>query len=347
MKRVKVAILGANGHTGYELLNTLLKHPGVEISTITSRKEKGRRLNEVFPRYQGWPGSDLAFSEANPAELVARGVTVAFLALPHAQAYQYALPLLEAGIRVIDLSADFRLRSASLYEQYYGIPHPSPETLQEAVYGLPEIYAKEISDARIVGSAGCYPTSILLPLLPLVQAKLIDPSFIVTNSMSGVSGAGQNISLPYLFVECNESVRAYGAPSHRHLSEIEQELSLAQGAPVTISFTPHLIPVTRGIHTTTIAPLTGTIEEVGEAFEQAYQSSPFVRLKGLGGFPDTKHVTNTNFIDIGWHQDTRTGRLILTSAEDNLGKGAATQAVQIFNLMTKQDEVTGLLSSFH
>ena len=251
---------------------------------------------------------------------------------------------MEKGIKVIDLSADFRLRSAETYKEFYGETQPAPHLLAEAVYGLPEVYREAIRSSRLIASPGCYPTSIILPLLPLVRDGLIDPATIVANSMSGVSGAGRKADLSLLYVECNERVRAYGVPKHRHLSEIEQELSLAAGAPVVISFLPHLVPVNAGICTTTTAKLTGSPDAVEQALCAAYADAPFVRLLGENKCPDTKNVTRTNFIDIGWSHDPRTGRLILMSAEDNLGKGAGSQAIQSFNLLCGLEETSGLLT---
>ncbi len=344
MNRIKTAIVGASGYTGMELLRILLTHPGVEITAVTSRQEAGKALGTVFPRFQKAPGSELAFIEPDPEAIAATGAQVAFLALPHGVAAEIARALLERGLRVIDLSADFRLRDAAVYEEFYGHAHPAPDLLAEAVYGLPEIRADKIKTARLVASPGCYPTSILLPLLPLLRGNLIDPSTIVANSMSGVSGAGRKADLSLLFCECNESTRAYGVPKHRHLSEIEQELSLAAGDTVTISFIPHLVPVNSGITTTTTAKLRDGIsaDAVGLALEAAYADKTFVRLLGKGGYADTKNVTRTNFIDIGWQHDPRTGRVILMSAEDNLGKGAGGQAVQSFNLMFGLSETDGL-----
>jgi N-acetyl-gamma-glutamyl-phosphate reductase len=280
----------------------------------------------------------------DPDGLVATGAEVAFLALPHGVAAEIARALLDRGLKVIDLSADFRLRDAAVYEEFYGHPHPAPDLLGEAVYGLPEIRTPEIQAARLIAAPGCYPTSILLPLLPLLRENLIDPATIVANSMSGVSGAGRKADLSLLFCECNESARAYGVPKHRHLSEIEQELSLAAGEKVVISFIPHLIPVNSGIVTTTTAMLGKGVapEAVGAALERAYAGAPFVRLLGRGACADTKNVTRTNFIDIGWQQDPRTGRVILMSAEDNLGKGAGGQAVQCFNLLFGLNPTDGL-----
>lgn len=344
MERIKTAIVGASGYTGMELLRLLLVHPQVELVAATSRQEAGKPVQSVFPRFRGAPGANLAFIEPDPNAIAATGAKVAFLALPHGVAADIARALLERGVKVIDLSADFRLRDAAVYQEFYGHEHPAPDLLSEAVYGLPEVRADAIKLARLIASPGCYPTSILLPLLPLLREKLIDPATIVANSMSGVSGAGRKADLSLLFCECNESVRAYGLPKHRHLSEIEQELSIAAAAPVVITFLPHLIPVNAGIHTTTTAKLAPGLdpEAVGKALESAYADKPFVRLLGRGGCPDTKNVTRTNFIDIGWQYDARTGRVILLSAEDNLGKGAGAQAVQSFNLLFGLSETAGL-----
>ena len=344
MERIKTAIVGASGYTGMELLRLLLVHPSVELVAATSRQEAGKSLASVFPRFRGAAGAELHFIEPDPDAIAATGAVVAFLALPHGVAAEIARALLERGVKVIDLSADFRLRDAGVYEEFYGHAHPAPDLLDEAVYGLPEVRAEEIKGARLIAAPGCYPTSILLPLLPLLRAGLLDASTIVANSMSGVSGAGRKADLTLLFCECNESVRAYGVPKHRHLSEIEQELSIAAGEKVTITFIPHLIPVNSGIVTTTTARLREGVDAaaVGEALEAAYAGEPFVRLLGRGGCADTKNVTRTNFIDIGWQFDARTGRVILMSAEDNLGKGAGGQAVQAFNLLFGLDATAGL-----
>jgi N-acetyl-gamma-glutamyl-phosphate reductase len=326
------------------LLRLLLGHPGVELVAVTSRQEAGRALAEVFPRFRGAAAAELAFIEPDPDQIAATGAQAAFLALPHGVAAEIARALLQRGLRVIDLSADFRLRDPAVYQEFYGHPHPAADLLEAAVYGLPEVRAAEIRAARLVASPGCYPTSILLPLLPLLRENLLDPTSIVAHSMSGVSGAGRKAEVSLLFCECNESVRAYGLPKHRHLSEIGQELSLVAGHEVVISFIPHLVPVTAGIATTTTAMPRGGVspEAIGAALENAYAAAPFVRLLGMGAYADTKNVTRTNFIDIGWHHDPRTGRIILTSAEDNLGKGAGGQAVQSFNLMFGFSETDGL-----
>ncbi|MEI7910294.1 MAG: N-acetyl-gamma-glutamyl-phosphate reductase [Verrucomicrobiota bacterium] len=344
MQRIKTAIVGASGYTGMELLRLLLVHPQVELVAVTSRQEAGKPLSQVFPRFAKAPGAGLTFTEPDPEAIAATGAEVAFLALPHGVAAPIARALLERGLRVIDLSADFRLRDPAVYAEFYGHEHPAPDLLESAVYGLPELRAAAIRGARLVAAPGCYPTSILLPLLPLLRAKLLDPASLVANSLSGVSGAGRKPDLSLLFCECHESVRAYGIPKHRHLSEIEQELSLAAGSPVVLTFIPHLIPVNSGILTTTTAMLRQGVapEAVGEALDAAYADATFVRLLGRGGCADTKHVTRTNFIDIGWQHDPRSGRILLFSAEDNLGKGASGQAVQCFNLMFGLDPTGGL-----
>jgi N-acetyl-gamma-glutamyl-phosphate reductase len=346
MERVKAAIVGASGYTGQELVRRLLLHPNVDLTAATSRQEVGRSLADVFPRFRSVPGSELTFIEPDPDAIAATGASFAFLALPHGVAAEIGRALLDRGLRVIDLSADFRIHDPVVYEEFYDHAHPAPDLLAEAVYGLPEVRAEEIKTARLVASPGCYPTSIILPLLPLLRGNLIDPTTIVANSMSGVSGAGRKADLSLLFCECNESARAYGVPKHRHLSEIEQELSIAADGTVVISFIPHLIPVNAGIATTTTAMLRDGIDPaaVGAALENAYADEFFVRLLGKGQPADTKRVTGTNFIDIGWTHDPRTGRVILMSAEDNLGKGAGGQAIQSFNLMAGLDLTAGLQS---
>lgn len=339
-----VAIVGANGYSGEELCSILVSHPRVRIAAVTSRQHAGKPVGNVLPRLKGHPGiSGLHFSEATAQAVIASGAKFVFLALPHGLASEFALPLLEAGLRVIDLSADFRLREGDLFKEFYGEDHPAPNLLPEAVYGIPEIWRDKIRKARLVASAGCYPTSILLPLIPLLRAGLIQTSGIAVASASGVSGAGRKAETTLLYAECNESLRAYGLPKHRHLSEIEQELSIAADESVVITFVPHLAPMTRGIHTTTFTTLVpgATHAQAVEALQAAYSGETFVRFGD--SLPDTKNVTGTNFCDIAVRFDERAGRLILLSAEDNLVKGAAGQAVQNFNLMAGFPEIEGLL----
>ena len=335
MQMIKTAVVGASGYTGMELLRLLLMHPNAELTCVTSRQYAGQPLSSVFPRFAQMAGSELAFSQPDAETIKASGAEIAFLALPHGVAAAYATSWLGLGGKVIDLSADFRLNDPAVYKEFYGAEHPAQELLKEAVYAMPELAnrSEAIANARLIASPGCYPTSIILPLVPLLEKGLIDPQSIVTCSMSGVSGAGKSSNILFSFCEANESVRAYSAPKHRHLSEIEQELSIAANETVAMSFTPHLVPTHNGICTTTSAKLIGTKQSIGEALEAAYADKPFVRLLGEGSTADTKNVTRTNFIDIGWAVDERTGRVLLFSAEDNLGKGAAGQAVQSFNLV--------------
>jgi N-acetyl-gamma-glutamyl-phosphate reductase len=338
----KVAVLGASGYTGEELVRLLLRHPHAELVAVTSRQYVGKTVAEIFPRTGSYSiAKGLQFSEAAP-EKIAALAQIVFLALPHGVAVEFAGPLLQAGARVIDLSADFRIKDAATYREYYGQEHASEGLLADAVYGLPEIYGDKISSAQLVACPGCYPTSILLPLIPLLREKLIKPGEIIANSLSGVSGAGRKAEVDYLFVECNESVRPYGVPKHRHLAEIEQELSIAAETGVTIQFTPHLIPVNRGILTTLYLNRTNR-QSIDAAFERAYADAPFVRLLGERTLPDTKNVVGTNVIEIAWRHDPRTGRLIVMSAEDNLIKGASGQAIQCFNLMGGYEETAGLI----
>jgi N-acetyl-gamma-glutamyl-phosphate reductase len=345
MKKQKVAIVGASGYSGEELVRLLARHPHVEIVALTSRQFVGQTLGKVYARFAGTRAGDVEFIDSNAQEIAATEADVAFLALPHGLARDFAGPLLESGLRVIDLSADFRIKDAAVYAEHYGEPHGAPELLAESVYGMPELYREQIRSARLVASPGCYPTSVILPLVPLLRRGLLDPASITVVSMSGVSGAGRTVKPEFLFSECNESVRAYGIPKHRHLAEIEQELSSAAGQPVVINFTPHLIPVTRGISTTIYAsPASAAAgEEIGATLADAYRDEPFVRLLADGQLPDTKNVTFTNFVDIAHRLDPRTGRCILLSAEDNLVKGASGQAIQSLNLMCGWEETAGLL----
>ena len=349
----KVAIVGASGYSGEELVRLLLSHPRAELVAVTSRQQAGQTVAQVFPKFASHPRARaLRFVEPN-AEVLATQAEVVFLALPHGVAAEFAVPLLNGGARVIDLSADFRLKSAATYKEFYAHDHPAPELLAKAVYGLPEVHRAAIKGATLIASPGCYPTSILLPTLPLLRAGLIKPQGIIADSMSGVSGAGRKAELDYLFVECNESVRPYGVPKHRHLSEIEEQLALAAGAPVTIQFTPHLIPVNRGILTTLyLAPAKhfSTAEEaaalnaqIAACYRAAYADEPFVRVLEGNALPDTKNVVGTNALELAWRLDARTGRLIVMSAEDNIVKGASGQAVQSFNVMCGYPETTGLM----
>ena len=341
----KVAVVGASGYSGEELVRLLIRHPFVTLVALTSRQHAGQNLAAVYPRFARQKYASLTFIDSDVTAIAASGARCVFLALPHGVATEFARPLLDSGLRVLDLSADFRLKNPAIYEEFYGEKHRAPELAERSVYGSPELYREQIRGAPLVACPGCYPTGAILPLAPLLRRRLLDPATIVITSMSGVSGAGRNAKIDYLFAECNESVRAYGVPRHRHVPEIEQELGAAYGSPVTVNFTPHLIPVTRGIHTTIHASPAAGVEpdQIGNALAEAYAEEPFVRLMNDGAFVDTKHVTQTNFLDIAWRFDPRTNRVILFSAEDNLVKGAAGQAVQCLNVMCGWAETTGLL----
>ena len=343
--KIKVGIVGASGYSGEELVRLLLAYPQAELDAVTSRQYAGQTLAQIYPRFAHHPRAKaLRFVEGKP-DLLAKQAQVVFLALPHGVAAEFAVPLLQLGCQVIDLSADFRVKSAAVYKEFYAHDHPAPELLPQAVYGLPELYRSEIRSSTLIASPGCYPTSILVPTVPLLKAGLIQPNNIIADSLSGVSGAGRKAELDYLFVECNESARPYGVPKHRHLSEIEQELSLAAGTRVILQFTPHLIPVNRGILTTLYltpkSPL--TLEQVSACYQAAYAQEPFVRLLEGKALPDTKNVVGTNVIEIAWRLDPRTGRLLVMSAEDNLVKGASGQAVQSMNILCGFPETAGLL----
>jgi len=349
---VKVAIVGASGYSGEELVRLLLGHPHVELTAVTSRQNAGQTIAQIFPRFASHPRSrEIRFTEPN-AELLARQAEVVFLALPHGVAAEYAVPLVQAGCQVIDLSADFRLKDAEVYKEFYAHDHPAPDLLKKSVYGLPEIYREQIKDALLVASPGCYPTSILLPTIPLLRAGLVQPTGIIADSLSGVSGAGRKAEADFLFCECNESLRPYSVPKHRHLSEIEQELSFAAGTKVVIQFTPHLVPVTRGILTTLYlvpverfsGPALATLnEQIAAGYRSSYAHEPFVRLLEGKALPDTKNVVGTNIIEIAWRIDPRTGWLIVMSAVDNIVKGASGQAVQSLNIMCALPETAGLV----
>ncbi|HCE43951.1 MAG TPA: N-acetyl-gamma-glutamyl-phosphate reductase [Lentisphaeria bacterium] len=341
MSKIKIAVVGASGYSGEELLRLLLRHDSCEISVITSRQNAGAKVGDFFPRFTG---SKLVFSAPDTEEIAGKS-DVVFLALPHGLAAEFAVPLLKKGLKVIDLSADFRLKDTVVYKKYYKEDHPAPALLKDAVYGLPERYRSEIKKAKLIACPGCYPTSIILPLSPLLENKLISPENIVVNSLSGVSGAGRKVDLAYIFPECNESMRAYAVTGHRHLPEIEQELGAAASCDIKINFVPHLIPVNRGINSTIVTNVTKDFskEKLEAAYKKAYSNEKFVRVLGYGKQPDTKYVTMSNYCDIGFTFDEHTGKLIVNSCIDNLTKGASGQAIQCMNIIFGLDESAGLL----
>lgn len=329
-------------------MRLLLGHPHADLVAVTSRQYAGQSLAQIFPKFSHYTkAKTLHFTEPN-AETLAKDAEFVFLALPHGVAAEFAVPLMEKGAKVIDLSADFRLKDPSIYKEFYAQDHPAPDLLAKSVYGLCEIYRDEIRKADFIACPGCYPTSILLPIIPLLRARLIKSESIIADSMSGVTGAGRKVEADYLFAECNESVRPYGLPKHRHLSELEQEAGKVAGTKVTMQFTPHLIPVNRGILTTLyLEPTEKASEElagkVAKAYADAYGNDIFIRLLEGKALPDTKNVVGTNFVEIAWRLDMRTGRLIVMSAEDNIVKGTSGQAIQCFNIMNGFPETAGLI----
>jgi N-acetyl-gamma-glutamyl-phosphate reductase len=339
---VRAAIVGASGYTGEELVRALLGHPGVELAAVTSRQYAGKKIGSVLGGRAR--ESSLVFEDLGVPEIASRAEAV-FLALPHGVAAGYAVPLLEAGKTVIDLSADFRLKDAEVYREFYHAEHPAPALLRQSVYGLPEFHREELRKADLIACPGCYPTSIQLALAPALKKGWIDLERIVIHSISGVSGAGKKAEAAYLFCECNESLKAYGYPRHRHLPEIEQELGLLAGRPLRVSFTPHLAPLNRGMLTTVTAALApGAPGEAAwqEAYASFYGQEPFVHVLAPPDVPETRRVSGTNGCEVAVRLDARTGQAVLVSAIDNLGKGAALQAVQAFNLRFGFEEGEGL-----
>lgn len=344
---LKVGIIGASGYTGVELARILSTHPEVELTVATSRQYAGKPLAEVFPSLR--KRVDLVCENLGPEELVDRA-DFFFAAVPHKTAMDLVPILLKAGKKVVDLSADFRIRDAAVYEEWYQ-PHSSIECIEEAVYGLPELYRDQVKNARLTANPGCYPTSIILGLAPLLREGLIDPAHLIIDSKSGTSGAGRSANVGTLFCEVTDGFRAYKVGGqHRHIPEIEQELTVLAGQPVTISFTPHLLPISRGILSTMYAPLSNEISattetEIQELYESTYTDEPFVRVCPAGSFPATQHVRGSNCCDIGVKVDVRTGRIIIVSAIDNVAKGASGQAVQNMNLMNGFDETCALMGA--
>ena len=337
----RVAIAGASGYTGVELLRFLVQHPAVRVVALSAETHANQRIDHVFPNLKGFV--DLTCAPLD-ATALAREAEFVFLALPHKASMTVGAELVERGVRVLDLSADFRLKDPAAYPTWYGFEHTAPALLSKAVYGLPELHREAIAAARLVAVPGCYPTSAILGLAPLLAAGLVDLETIVVDSISGVSGAGRKPELPTHYSEVNESLKAYGVAKHRHTPEIEQELSGVAGRPVTVTFTPHLAPLTRGILTTITARLVRPQATAGllAVYREFYRERPFVRVLDEGRLPETKHVLHSNLCDVGLVSDPRTGRVIVVSAIDNLAKGASGQAVQCFNLMAGLDERVGL-----
>lgn len=340
---MNAAVIGASGYSGEELVRLLSRHPDLRLTAVTSRTLAGKPIAEVMPRLRHVL-DDLWFSHSDPTELAARDdLDVCFLALPHGVAAEYADPLFQAGKTVIDLSADFRLHSTAVYQDYYGQVHPAPHLLKAAPYVIPELADGEWKSASLIACPGCYPTSILLPLVPLLKAGIIQPSGIVINSYSGVSGAGRKIADAFMYCERNESMQGYGTPKHRHLSEIEEQLEQAAFADCVVQFNPHLAPMSRGISTTIVAQADASLENLYSTWHAAYSDQPFVKVLPSGSYPDTRDVTGTNRADLSAVYDPRTNHFVIHSALDNLLKGASGQAVQILNLKFGFNETAGLL----
>ena len=334
---IKVGIVGGTGYTGVELLRLLAQHSGVRLETITSRKEAGLAVSDMFPNLRG--RVNLKFQD--PADAPLNQCDVVFFATPNGVAMQQARALVDAGVRVIDLAADFRIKDISLWEKWYGMQHACPELVDEAVYALPEINRGEIKGARVIANPGCYPTAVQLGFLPLIEAGAIELNWLIADCKSGVSGAGRKAEVPALFSEASDNFKAYAAAGHRHLPEIVQGLSRRAGAPVGLTFVPHLTPLIRGIHATLYARLTKDVD-LQALYEQRYADEYFVDVLPAGGHPETRSVRSANFCRIAVHRPQGGDTVVILSVIDNLVKGAAGQAVQNMNILFGLPEATGL-----
>ena len=342
MSKLKAGILGGTGYTGIELLRILGRHPSVELSCITSRSETGRPVADLFPSLRGVVSLDFT----DPGEGALESCDVVFCATPNGIAMQHARSLLAAGTRLIDLSADFRLRDVAEWEQWYGMAHACPDLVPEAVYGLPEMFRESIRGARLVANPGCYPTSVLLGFLPLVEARLVKTDRLIADAKSGVSGAGRSAKTDHAFCEVGDSFKAYGVAGHRHHPEIRQGLGDLAGHTVGLVFTPHLVPMIRGIHATLYAQLddagSADLQDLQALYESRYAGEPFVDVMPQGSHPDTRSVRGSNICRIAVHRPRDGDTVVILAVEDNLVKGAAGQAVQNMNLMFGLDETDGL-----
>jgi len=335
---IKVGIVGGTGYTGVELLRLLASHPSTELVAITSRSEKGKPVSALFPNLRGIV--DMPFTEPTVANL--KDCDVVFFATPHGVAQNLVPEILAAGIRVIDLSADFRIRDIDIWEKWYAQKHAAPQLVSQAVYGLPEFNRDEIADANLVACAGCYPTSVQLGLKPLLEAGAIDVSDIIANSASGVSGAGKQANVANLLSEAGDNFKAYGASGHRHQPEIEQGLADMAGEPVGLTFVPHLLPIIRGIHTTLYVDLKQKDTDVQSLFEAHYANEPFVDVLEPNSYPETRTVRGSNQCRIAIHRPGNGKKVVILVVEDNLTKGASGQALQCMNIMFGLDEDAGL-----
>ncbi len=340
---IKAGLVGVTGYTGMELARLMTHHSSMELVRVTSRSEAGKTLAEIYPFLNRLPLGDLVITQPDPADL-ASVCDVVFLAVPHKTAMEIASALLEEGVKVVDLSADFRINDKATYEQWYDVEHTKPELLTEAVYGLPELYLDQIMGARLIANPGCYPTSSILGLAPALEAKIIETDNIVIDAKSGASGAGRGKNVGTLFCEVADNFRAYGLPAHRHTPEIEQEISKIAGTDMTVSFNTHLLPINRGILSTIYTKLTSekSLEEVHALYTEFYADKPLVRVLPMGQLPETRFVRGTVFCDLGLVIDPRTGRLVIISAIDNLCRGASGQALMNANLICGLDIDEGL-----
>lgn len=336
---ISVAIIGARGYTGYELIRLLSNHPQVQITLITSRELAGKKLKTLYG-LQGEIG-ELVFTSPHP-DLISEKAEVAFLCVPSGKAQELAYALFKKGLKIIDLSADFRFSDLSIYERVYKIPHLYPELSAKAVYGLSEIYTEEIKSAPVIGNPGCYPTSALLPLIPLLKEGLIERESIIIDAKSGTSGAGRKAENYYSFCEINEDFKAYKVAEHRHTPEMEEKLSFFAKASVKVVFTPHLLPINRGILSTIYVKYRTTLEKVQDFLSNFYQGKPFVEVLPLGTYPRLAEVRGTNMCKISLFEDRERGQGIILSVIDNLVKGASGQAIQNLNLMYNLPEDIGL-----
>ena len=338
---IDVGIVGGTGYTGVELLRLLAQHPEVTVRAITSRKDAGTRVVDMFPslrrRYDA-----LSFVEPDKAGL--RECNLVFFATPHGVAMAQARELLGAGVKVIDLAADFRLKDPAMFERWYKMPHACPDLLAESVYGLPEVNREKIRKARIVGNPGCYPTAVQLGFLPLVEAGVIDTKHMIADCKSGVSGAGRKTEMNLLFAEVSDNFAAYGVKGHRHHPEIQQGLEAVSKTPLSLVFTPHLTPAIRGIFATLYAPVVKADVDLQALYEKRYAGEPFVDVMPAGALPDTRSVRASNMLRLAVHRPAGTDLVVVLAVEDNLVKGAAGQAIQNMNLMFGLPETAGLMA---
>ena len=337
---IKAAVLGATGYAGIELVRLLSNHPEVSIEVLGSQSFDGKKISEVYQNFEGILDKECSVINMDEVEKC----DVAFCALPHGASKTVIPELIERGLKVIDLSGDFRYDDVKVYEKWYGEEHSSPELSNEAVYGLCELHRDRVSGARLVANPGCYTTCSILGAAPLMASGLGDTKNIIIDAKSGVTGAGRTTSLPFQFCECTENTKAYKVATHRHTSEIEQELSKLAGEELMVSFTPHLVPLKRGILSTIYINLKKkiTTKEVVDLYKEYYKDEFFVRVKEAGSLPETKFVAGSNFVDIGVVVDERLNRAVVVSSIDNIVKGAAGQAVQNMNILFDLDETTGL-----